>query len=55
FFAVPISTVASESSFSTGGRIIGPHRSRLHPETVKALMCLQSWRRRQFNGNFIFN
>ncbi|KMT12709.1 hypothetical protein BVRB_4g088070 isoform A [Beta vulgaris subsp. vulgaris] len=43
--AVPISTVACESSFSTSGRIIGPHRSRLLPETIEALMCLQSWRR----------
>ncbi|KAL2925895.1 putative AC transposase [Bienertia sinuspersici] len=45
---IPISTVASESSFSTGGRIIGPHRSRLRPEIVEALTCLQSWRCRQF-------
>ena len=28
--AIPVSTVASESCFSTGGRIISPHRSRLH-------------------------
>ena len=48
--AVPISTVASESAFSTGGRVIGPHRSRLLPETVEALMCLQSWRRMEFKG-----
>ncbi|KAL2902421.1 putative AC9 transposase [Bienertia sinuspersici] len=41
-FAVPISTVASESSFSTGGRIIGPHRNRLRSETIEALMCLQN-------------
>ncbi|KAL2899202.1 putative AC transposase [Bienertia sinuspersici] len=41
-FAVPISTVASESSFSTGDRIIGPHCSRLRPETIEALMCLQN-------------
>ncbi|KAI3491359.1 hypothetical protein L1887_44285 [Cichorium endivia] len=41
--AVPISTVASESAFSTSGRLISPHRSRLHPKTLEALMCAQSW------------
>ena len=29
--AIPISTVASESSFSTRGRIVGPHQNRLLP------------------------
>ncbi|KAL8497790.1 hypothetical protein ACS0TY_021212 [Phlomoides rotata] len=31
--AIPISTMASESAFSTGGRFISPHRSRLHHDT----------------------
>ncbi|CAN6707531.1 unnamed protein product [Malus baccata var. baccata] len=35
--------VVSESSFSTGGRIISPHRSRLHSSTVEALMCSRDW------------
>ena len=43
FLAIPISTVASESAFSTGGRILSPHRSRLHPDTLEALMCTQNW------------
>jgi len=38
--AIPISIVASESSFSNGGRILTPHRSRLLSDTMKALMCL---------------
>ncbi|RVW94116.1 Zinc finger BED domain-containing protein RICESLEEPER 2 [Vitis vinifera] len=38
-----ISTVASESAFSTGGRMVSKHRSRLHPNTLEALMCAQSW------------
>ena len=41
--AIPISTVASESAFSMGGRVVSPHRSRLHAETGEALMCLQNW------------
>ncbi|XP_076951352.1 zinc finger BED domain-containing protein RICESLEEPER 2-like [Bidens hawaiensis] len=41
--AIPISTVASESAFSTSGRLVSPHRSRLHPKTLEALMCAQSW------------
>ncbi|XP_025702857.2 zinc finger BED domain-containing protein RICESLEEPER 2-like [Arachis hypogaea] len=43
FLAIPISTVASESSFSTGGRFVTPHRSRLRPDTLEALMCNQDW------------
>ena len=41
--AIPVSTVASESSFSTSGRIISPHRSRLHSKTIEALMCACDW------------
>lgn len=41
--AIPVSSVASESAFSTSGRLVTPHRSRLHPKTMEALMCAQSW------------
>lgn len=41
--AIPVSTVASESAFSMGGRVVSPHRSRLHVDTVEALMCMQNW------------
>ena len=41
--AVPASSVASESAFSTGSRIISDYRSRLAPRTVEALVCLQDW------------
>ena len=40
FLAIPISTVASESAFSTSGRFLIPHCSRLHPDTLEAMMCL---------------
>uniref|UniRef100_A0A2N9HD18 HAT C-terminal dimerisation domain-containing protein n=1 Tax=Fagus sylvatica TaxID=28930 RepID=A0A2N9HD18_FAGSY len=41
--AILVTTVASESTFSTSGRLLSPHRSRLHPRTLEALMCAQSW------------
>ncbi|GJQ90992.1 zinc finger BED domain-containing protein RICESLEEPER 2-like protein [Tanacetum coccineum] len=41
--AIPISVVASKSAFSTSGRLISPHRSRLRPKTLEVLMCDQSW------------
>ncbi|CAN0847648.1 Putative AC transposase [Linum grandiflorum] len=47
--AVPITSVASESAFSSGGRLLDPHRSRLHESTVEALMCTRTWL--QDNGN----
>ena len=53
FLAIPISTVASESSFSTGGRFVTPNRSRLRPDTLEALMCSQDWLWSEFGGNVL--
>ncbi|KAL0307766.1 UNVERIFIED_CONTAM: putative AC transposase [Sesamum angustifolium] len=41
--AIPVSTVASESAFISSGKLINPHRNRLHHTTVEALMCSGRW------------
>ena len=46
---IPVSTVASESAFSLGGKTISPARSALKPMTVQALVCLQDWRRAEYD------
>ncbi|KAE8721886.1 hypothetical protein F3Y22_tig00014862pilonHSYRG00048 [Hibiscus syriacus] len=46
---VPITTVASEATFSAGNRVIYPYRSSLTPETVQMLICAGDWCR-SLNG-----
>lgn len=41
--SIPVSTVASESAFSTGGKIITSTRSSLKSKTVQAIVCLRDW------------
>lgn len=48
---IPVTTVASESAFSTSGRLLSPHRSRLAPNMAEALMCMQAWSRADMIGD----
>ena len=41
--AVPITIVASESAFSIKGRYVGPYRSHIYENLLKASMCTQDW------------
>ncbi|KAK9221870.1 hypothetical protein WN944_010300 [Citrus x changshan-huyou] len=40
---IPVFTVASESTFSTGDRILDPFKSSLTPKTVESVICTQNW------------
>jgi hAT family C-terminal dimerisation region len=40
---IPISTVASESAFSAGGRILDDYRSSLKESVVENLVCESDW------------
>ncbi|GJW62278.1 zinc finger BED domain-containing protein RICESLEEPER 2-like protein [Tanacetum coccineum] len=39
----PITTVASEATFSAGSRVIDTYRASLAPETVEVLLCGGDW------------
>ena len=39
---IHVTTVTSKFAFSTSGRLLSPHRSRLHPKTIEAMKCAQN-------------
>ncbi|XP_058770890.1 zinc finger BED domain-containing protein RICESLEEPER 1-like [Vicia villosa] len=47
--AVPISIVASESTFSARGRVIDEYRSKLNEQSIEALICGGDWLRHKYN------
>ena len=45
YLSIPASSAATERSFSVAENLITENRSRLTSVTVRALMCLKSWRK----------
>ncbi|VAI45264.1 unnamed protein product [Triticum turgidum subsp. durum] len=43
FLTIPATSVSSESTFSTSGRILDDYRSSLSPNMLEALVCASSY------------
>ncbi|CAD5318537.1 unnamed protein product [Arabidopsis thaliana] len=50
-FAMQVSSVASESAFSTSGRVLDPFRSCLTHYMIEVLMCTEQWLKSEISIN----
>ncbi|KAK2662375.1 hypothetical protein Ddye_000949 [Dipteronia dyeriana] len=46
--ATPVSIVAVEQEFSTGGNIMGARRSLLSPESIQVQVCVVDWTKTEY-------
>lgn len=51
--SVPVSTVASESAFSSAKRILDDYCCNLLPETIEAIMCSHDWLQGRMPGTYL--
>ncbi|CAN1338605.1 Putative AC transposase [Linum perenne] len=51
--AILVTSVASESAFSSGGRLLEARRSKFHSSTTEALMCTKSWLKDEYERGTI--
>ncbi|KAM1010700.1 hypothetical protein ACFX2C_046151 [Malus domestica] len=47
---IPVSKVAKDSAFNTGGRVLDRDWSSMNPATVQALMCARDWIRSELES-----